>query len=207
VIFLLGAAAWYLRRRRGGGGRGARGARTIDIITAKRIGPRQSLLLVDVGGQTILIGATEKGMSRLAMIRQEDEIEALGGEALADEEDGLSPLEREIQRSLPPIEQPSKRTSFQHELQGAMEPEPGPSLSGMIAARKMAAQAKAASEGRDDIGADAIEGLLRLRKMAEGTTMTEDHGFHPPTNGNGKRNGSDMTLSDLQSLLGSRQAN
>lgn len=207
LILLLGGVAWYLRRRRGGGGRGARGARSIDIITAKRIGPRQSLLLVDVGGQTILIGATEKGMSRLAMIPGEDETDTLIEEELIDEDDGLTPLEREIRRSLPPIERPPQKTSFQRELQGAMEPEQnsGPSLAGMIAARKMAAQAEAA--GRDDIGGDAIEGLLRLRKMADGAPSAGDPGFHPPVNGKGKRNGTDMTLSDLQSLLGSRQAN
>jgi flagellar biogenesis protein FliO len=72
VLFLLALAggAWWVRRRRGRG-RSLGAVPAIDVVAAKRIGHRQSLLLVEVGGQTLLLGATEQGMVRLADLNEQ----------------------------------------------------------------------------------------------------------------------------------------
>lgn len=218
LVVLLAGVAWYLRRR-GRGGFRSLDPLSIDIVSAKRIGPRQSLLLVEVGGQTLLIGTTDRGMSRLALVREEPvegevpQLEAAVGarpvEESAEEEgeDHLSPLELELRRSLPADGEPAESArSFDRELRSAEGFEG--SLSGLLAARRLASEP---SQGRETSqrapDSPSISGLVRLRKMRDRgvPSPAPEPRSGPPARSKG--NGRDLSLADLQSLLGSRQAN
>ncbi len=203
-VLFLGGVAWYMKRRRGVSG-SARKVRTIDVVAAKRIGPRQSLLLVEVCGQTLLVGATEKGMARLATIdAASEEIDDLIGDdvVLTNDEEiaaprhnegrDLTPLERELRRSLPVDDE---------DRPGDVPISP---LAGLLASRavqrvEQTIGATSQTSAANEIEPEAVEGLLRLRKMADGPgSPRTSHKGH--ANGNG-----DMSLAALESLLISRQ--
>jgi flagellar biogenesis protein FliO len=204
LIVLLGGVAWFLRRRRIGG-RGRNEALAIDILTAKRIGPRQSLLLIDVGGQTLLIGATEQGMTRLASFPEaflgERPVED-GAGMTPDPDDTLTPLERELRKLPLPPDRPRRSDAFAAELEGAMTSPKKERSGGIEAARKIAARLMARPEREP--GQEPHEGLLRLRQMAHRSALSRSEAAQvpTPTNGTSSHNGREMTLADLQALLG-----
>lgn len=163
VILLLALAAFYMKRRRGKGIPGAP-ARSIDIVASRRLGARQSLLLVEVSGQSYLIGVSERGMTRLAELGEEGET-AFGGALEA------------------AIETPSRAT--------AAAPEP------RVAPRRASTKAAPAPVIDDGPTLDAVEGLLRLKRLAAAAPQK------PGRNGAG----TDLSLAGLESLLQSRDAN
>lgn len=227
VVF-LGGMAWYVKRRRGKGGAG-RPAPSIDVVSAKRIGPRQSLLLVEVGGKTLLVGATEKGMNRLATIEAEsmaglEEEESLEDDFELDGEEEYAPvtakkkpdrseLERELKRSVGLKEETAPSIGFDRAYRGATSAQKTstPGLTDLlVAARNSKREIK---DIRSDsasvsggISPDAVEGLLRLRQMADDSPAIPSSINGTNGHSKGKSNG-DMSLAALESLLISRQAN
>lgn len=217
-ILILGGVAWYMRRRRGRHGSSGP-IRSIDVVAAKRIGPRQSLLLVEAGGQTLLVGTTEKGMVRLATLDDEgareldDDVHVDADEELApprltnDGRRELTPLERELRR--PMNGERVRKPSFTQELESE-----GARLSGWanLLASRNPKKTGMGIEVPSNSSTAAVEGLLRLRQMADDSTSMapHSHGTNGRINGhvNGaKPNGKDKNLAALESLLTSRPAN
>jgi flagellar biogenesis protein FliO len=205
-----------MRRRRGRHGSSGT-IRSIDVVAAKRIGARQNLLLVEAGGQTLLVGTTEKGMVRLATLSDTDATGLDGGVHVdADEEIAVPRLKSSEQRELTPLERelrkPMKsegKVSFKRELESE-----GARLSGW--ANLLASRAHKSSttpiEAPRNSSTAAVEGLLRLRQMTDDSPSMTPHanGKNGHINGhmNGsKANGKDMNLAALESLLTSRSAN
>jgi flagellar biogenesis protein FliO len=228
-MVFLGGIAWYVKRRRGKGGVG-RPTPRIDVVSAKRIGPRQSLLLIEVGGKTLLVGATEKGMSRLATIEAESLTEELA-EGLDDERFELesaeeyapvepkkrsnrAELERELKRSGITEKETVSSIGFAQAYRGASSGRPAPTgLTDLLVAARQSSKQQKAETPAPSIGSvggisnDAVEGLLRLRQMADDSPAIESHiNGHNNRRAKGTANG-DMSLAALESLLLSRQAN
>ena len=65
VVFILGAAAIYFSRRFGPRITNLTG-RQIHVIETVRIGSNRTIHLIEVGGQMILIGATNEQITKLA---------------------------------------------------------------------------------------------------------------------------------------------
>lgn len=63
IIVAVWAVRWLARR---GGGTFLGGRQDIGIVARRSVGRKASLLLVEVGDQTLLIGATEHSISTLA---------------------------------------------------------------------------------------------------------------------------------------------
>jgi flagellar biogenesis protein FliO len=213
---ILGGVAWYMRRRRGRRG-GSGSIRSIDVVAAKRIGPKQSILLVEAGGQTLLVGSTEKGMTRLATLGDESTHETNDVQIDDDEEIALPRLKNSGRRELTPLERELRRpmngekttSTFKKELESE-----GARLSGWanLLASRSPKSSRTPIEAPPNSSTAAVEGLLRLRQMADDSTPMIHHGQR--TNGrakghaNGtKPNGKDMNIAALESLLTSRPAN
>lgn len=211
VIFILGlaAAAWYYRRR---------GSRTnsgpsykIDVVAAKRIGPRQSLILVAVGDQKLLVGTTEKGMNRLASISDQS-IENEDDLFIAEDEE-IAPMPAKKERKLTPLEQELRKMAPDQDEEEKTET---PSWTNLFAAKALSANTnRTSSPPAPSPSPDPVKGLMRLRQMADDSTARPPQLPHlksKKANGkvNGKANGKahgDMSIAALESLLMSRQAN
>jgi flagellar biogenesis protein FliO len=80
VVVLLGAGlvAWFVVRKRGEGFQ-LPGGRELQVIGTTRVGGRWLVALVRVPGRTLVVGASEKGLSLLSEIRDEgdDQLDAL----------------------------------------------------------------------------------------------------------------------------------
>jgi flagellar biogenesis protein FliO len=63
VLAALGGAALFFSRRR------ARGIRMLEIVETASLGPRRSLVVARVGGETLLIASGESGISLLSVIQ------------------------------------------------------------------------------------------------------------------------------------------
>jgi flagellar protein FliO/FliZ len=82
VIALLVGGAWVLKRfgPRGFGG----GSNTVKLVGALSVGARERILVVEVGEQWIVVGASPGRMNALAtMARQETPDTAVGGQPMA----------------------------------------------------------------------------------------------------------------------------
>jgi len=82
VIALLLGGAWVLKRfgPRGFGG----GSNTVKLVGALSVGARERILVVEVGEQWIVVGASPGSMNALAtMPRQETPDTAVGGQPMA----------------------------------------------------------------------------------------------------------------------------
>jgi flagellar biogenesis protein FliO len=81
VAVLLGAGlvAWFVVRRRGTGLGGLGGRDQLQVIGTTRVGGRFLVALVRVPGRTLVVGASDKGLSLLSEIRDagDDQLEAL----------------------------------------------------------------------------------------------------------------------------------
>lgn len=73
VIGLIFALAWLLRRMQGAT---PRGGQVIDIIGSRTIGPRDRLLLVQVGKEQILIGHSPGNIEALHVLAEPVEVPA-----------------------------------------------------------------------------------------------------------------------------------
>lgn len=67
VVGLIFALAWLLRRMQGAS---PRGGQVIDIVGSRAIGPRDRLLLVQVGKEQILIGHTPGNIEALHVLAE-----------------------------------------------------------------------------------------------------------------------------------------
>jgi flagellar biogenesis protein FliO len=69
ALLVVGGLLFFLPsvlQRFGGLAAGARGARRIEIVETRPLGGRRSLLLVEVEGRRLLLGASEAGLAPLA---------------------------------------------------------------------------------------------------------------------------------------------
>lgn len=73
VIGLIFALAWLLRRMQGAT---PRGGQVIDIVGSRTIGPRDRLLLVQVGKEQILIGHSPGNIEALHVLAEPVEVPA-----------------------------------------------------------------------------------------------------------------------------------
>ncbi|MEG9624500.1 flagellar biosynthetic protein FliO [Pseudomonas guariconensis] len=73
VVGLIFALAWLLRRMQGAT---PRGGQVIDIIGSRTIGPRDRLLLVQVGKEQILIGHSPGNIEALHVLAEPVEVPA-----------------------------------------------------------------------------------------------------------------------------------
>ncbi|WP_438308277.1 flagellar biosynthetic protein FliO [Pseudomonas guariconensis] len=73
VVGLIFALAWLLRRMQGAT---PRGGQVIDIIGSRAIGPRDRLLLVQVGKEQILIGHSPGNIEALHVLAEPVEVPA-----------------------------------------------------------------------------------------------------------------------------------
>lgn len=70
VLAALAAAAWFARRRRTSQGR------LVQVLETTSLGPRRSLVLATLGERTLLLGASEAGITMLACVTGTLETEA-----------------------------------------------------------------------------------------------------------------------------------
>ncbi|ANY88673.1 MULTISPECIES: flagellar biosynthetic protein FliO [Pseudomonas] len=73
VVGLIFALAWLLRRMQGAT---PRGGQVIDIVGSRTIGPRDRLLLVQVGKEQILIGHSPGSIEALHVLAEPVEVPA-----------------------------------------------------------------------------------------------------------------------------------
>ena len=78
VVGLIFFLAWLLRRMQG---TAQRGAPVIEIVGSRAIGPRDRLLLVQVGKEQILIGHTPGSIEALHVLAEPVEVPAGGRQA------------------------------------------------------------------------------------------------------------------------------
>lgn len=78
VVGLIFALAWLLRRMQGSA---QRGAQVIEIVGSRAIGPRDRLLLVQVGKEQILIGHTPGSIEALHVLAEPVEVPAAARQA------------------------------------------------------------------------------------------------------------------------------
>jgi len=78
VVGLIFALAWLLRRMQGAA---PRGGQVIEIIGSRTIGPRDRLLLVQVGKEQILIGHTPGSIEALHVLAEPVEVPAAARQA------------------------------------------------------------------------------------------------------------------------------
>lgn len=80
VIGLALAIWWFVKRaqRRGMPGMGPAGNGLVDVISTTALGPARFLHLVRVGGELILVGATEHTITAVARLTGDDAAEILG---------------------------------------------------------------------------------------------------------------------------------
>lgn len=99
VLFVLigGAVAWLILRRRQSGP-GASGDKAIALVGSVRVAGRWQVALVRVPGKTLVVGATDKGLSLLSEL---DEDVAL--ESLPDEPRLADPARRQPEAAAPII--------------------------------------------------------------------------------------------------------
>ncbi|WP_018864362.1 MULTISPECIES: flagellar biosynthetic protein FliO [Thioalkalivibrio] len=69
AIVLLG---WILRRTQGGL---SRGSQAIELVAVRSVGTRERLMLVQVGGEQVLIGVAPSGMRTLHTLREPVNVE------------------------------------------------------------------------------------------------------------------------------------
>ncbi|MEW6489307.1 MAG: flagellar biosynthetic protein FliO [Thermodesulfobacteriota bacterium] len=81
VLALLAGLVWALRKLSGGGLlAGGRRAGPIRVLAARAVGPRQGLVLVEVGGLVWLLSQGPEGLRLVAEIRDEAALERLNGQ-------------------------------------------------------------------------------------------------------------------------------
>ncbi len=80
VVGLALAIWWFVKRaqRRGMPGMGPAGNGLVDVISTTALGPARFLHLVRVGGELILVGATEHTITAVARLTGDDAAEILG---------------------------------------------------------------------------------------------------------------------------------
>ncbi|MDH0648291.1 flagellar biosynthetic protein FliO [Pseudomonas sp. GD03858] len=78
VVGLIFALAWLLRRMQGNA---QRGAQVIEIVGSRAIGPRDRLLLVQVGKEQILIGHTPGSIEALHVLAEPVDVPAAARQA------------------------------------------------------------------------------------------------------------------------------
>jgi len=78
VVGLIFVLAWLLRRMQGSA---QRGAPVIEIVGTRAIGPRDRLLLVQVGKEQILIGHTPGSIEALHVLAEPVEVPAAARQA------------------------------------------------------------------------------------------------------------------------------
>jgi flagellar protein FliO/FliZ len=79
VVGLIFFLAWLLRRMQG---TAVKGAQVIEIVGSRAIGPRDRLLLVQVGKQQILIGHTPGSIEALHVLAEPVEVPASARQAV-----------------------------------------------------------------------------------------------------------------------------
>jgi flagellar biogenesis protein FliO len=72
VLGALAAAAWLARRRRTSVGR------LVQVLETTSLGPKRSLVLATLGERTLLLGASEAGITMLACVNGTLEMESAG---------------------------------------------------------------------------------------------------------------------------------
>lgn len=78
VVGLIFVLAWLLRRMQGNA---QRGAQVIEIVGSRAIGPRDRLLLVQVGKEQILIGHSPGSIEALHVLAEPMEVPAAARQA------------------------------------------------------------------------------------------------------------------------------
>ncbi len=75
AMLFLGVIGFFLWRRMRGASPAAPGGRMIKPVGSHMMGPKHSLLLVDVAGQLVLLGSGDKGVQMLTTIPRNDSVE------------------------------------------------------------------------------------------------------------------------------------
>lgn len=94
VAAIIGGAAWWLKRKTGAK---LAPARAIKVVSRAAIGVRTELVVVEVEGQTLLLGVTPSSIQRLSILGAADPEEA---NATAPEEEATSPAEADASSTL-----------------------------------------------------------------------------------------------------------
>lgn len=77
VMGLIGAVVWAIRRFMGKNFPGMKGGSAIRLLASKPLGPRQAVLLIEVGGEVYLLGQTESEINLISKIESEGAIDRL----------------------------------------------------------------------------------------------------------------------------------
>lgn len=78
-LLFLGAVGFFMWRKMRGGRPTAEGGPVIRPVGSHMLGPKQSLLLVDVAGEMVLLGTSDKGVQMLTKIEGKDEPSPVAG--------------------------------------------------------------------------------------------------------------------------------
>ncbi len=77
VIGIMLATVWVIRKFMGRTGQDAAEGQAIRILSTRSLGPKSNLMLIDVLGQTILIGVTAGQISMITAVTDEDALDRL----------------------------------------------------------------------------------------------------------------------------------
>lgn len=116
AVLALGAGGLFAARRR------ARSPRIVNIVETAPLGPKRSLVIAKVGSDTLLLGASEAGISLLTTVHGDASLEAAVDAVSA----GLSPaaLEAELER-LEPLPAPASGMAAEVSEEPAAEQDHG----------------------------------------------------------------------------------
>jgi len=77
VLGIMLAALWFVRKLMKKTGTGVDDGHAIRILSTRYLGPKSSIMLVDVLGSVIVVGVTASQISMLTTITDEDSLERL----------------------------------------------------------------------------------------------------------------------------------
>jgi flagellar biogenesis protein FliO len=157
----IGATIWLVRRRNGLARLGIT-ERTLTVSARKSIGVRTELLIVDVDGQSMLLGVTPGSIQRLAILSDAPQV---------------APMERRAEGRIEP-RNPTREELLEDLEEGAEPldmpaPTPPPRVSAMRPAARLRAAATPTPAATRTLGNDVeeqIRGLLRRASTAREKT-------------------------------------
>jgi flagellar protein FliO/FliZ len=77
VLGIMLAALWFVRKLMKKAGTGVDDGQAIRILSTRYLGPKSSIMLVDVLGSVIVVGVTGSQISMLTTITDEDSLERM----------------------------------------------------------------------------------------------------------------------------------
>jgi flagellar protein FliO/FliZ len=86
VLGIMLAALWFVRKLMKKTGTGVDDGHAIRILSTRYLGPKSSIMLVDVLGSVIVVGVTAGQISMLTTITDEDSLERLKSPRTSEQE-------------------------------------------------------------------------------------------------------------------------